>query len=65
MALPVFGVPVFTQPCGGIQASSWPAAFETTVIIASMNSKQIKTLAAIFAVLHQFHCVFSLLRDNP
>lgn len=49
MALPVFGGPVFTHPCGGIQASSWPAAFETTVIIASMNSKQIKTLAAIFA----------------
>jgi hypothetical protein len=49
MALPVFSVPVFTKPCGGIQASSWPVAFETSVIIASMNSKQIKTLAAIFA----------------
>jgi hypothetical protein len=48
MALPVFGGPVFSKPCGGIQASSWPAAFETTVIIASMNSKQVKTLAAIF-----------------
>lgn len=49
MPRPVFGVPVFTKSCGGVQASSWPAAFETTVIIASINSKQIKTLAAIFA----------------
>lgn len=49
MALPVFGGPVFSKLCGGIQASPWPAAFETTVIIASMNSKQVKTLAAIFA----------------
>ena len=39
MALPVFSVPVFTKSCGG----------HSSAIIASMNSKQIKTLVAIFA----------------